>query len=424
MSNRWVTLTIVPQLGGRLMQVRFGDHDYLWVNERLKGQYFPPAVSAAQRTWFNYGGDKIWPMPEGNDDEQHWAGAVGSVLDGGEYSFEVLSQGETCAVRMVSPPDPQVGLTYTREIAIGADSPEIRFNAIMTNVTGHPLRWSAQSVSQYDVTDPKNPAELNRDFWGFTPANPQSAYLNGYHVRTGSASNAAYRVRDGLFTLHYGERSGGEPGGAEQGGEVWIDSPDEWVAVLDGGTGYAMIERFHYDRTAEYPGKATVIFYSTGIPRTPRTTPPADAPPRPPIYYVEAEINSPMILLAPGERYGLRTEWYPTRLGRTLETATYAGAVGEPLTASATPQGLSLAGEFGVFFAGQLVTHFYDRQGLRIGSAPVAGVTPLQPVRLAATVQAPAQTARVSLHLIDPRGVDRGPLGEVMVIPLASPRPR
>jgi hypothetical protein len=44
----------------------------------LKGQYFPPEVSAEQRRWFNYGGDKIWPMPEGSQDEQHWAGAAGT----------------------------------------------------------------------------------------------------------------------------------------------------------------------------------------------------------------------------------------------------------------------------------------------------------------------------------------------------------
>jgi hypothetical protein len=59
MSNSWVKLVIVPQLGGRLMQVTFGEHDFLFVNPQLKGQYFPAEVSAAQKRWFNYGGDKI-----------------------------------------------------------------------------------------------------------------------------------------------------------------------------------------------------------------------------------------------------------------------------------------------------------------------------------------------------------------------------
>jgi len=82
LSNRWLQLIVVPQNGGRLMQVIFGGHPYLFVNPKYEGKYFPPDPSR----WFNYGGDKLWPLPEGNDDEQHWAGGS-DVLDDGPYSF-------------------------------------------------------------------------------------------------------------------------------------------------------------------------------------------------------------------------------------------------------------------------------------------------------------------------------------------------
>ena len=32
LANPWVTLEIVPQIGGRLIQVTFGGHDFLYVN--------------------------------------------------------------------------------------------------------------------------------------------------------------------------------------------------------------------------------------------------------------------------------------------------------------------------------------------------------------------------------------------------------
>ena len=48
--------------------------------------------------------------------------------------------------------------------------------------------------------------------------------------------------------------------------EVWIDSPSGWLAAVDGSTGYTMVERHRVDPTAVYPGKATIIFYSTGEP--------------------------------------------------------------------------------------------------------------------------------------------------------------
>jgi len=82
--NDWVRLAIVPQLGGRLMQVEFGGHRYLFVNPKYKGKYFPPTESGQKREWFNYGGDKLWPLPEGHGEGQ-WPGPFADQLDDGEY---------------------------------------------------------------------------------------------------------------------------------------------------------------------------------------------------------------------------------------------------------------------------------------------------------------------------------------------------
>jgi hypothetical protein len=403
MANTWVKLTIVPQLGGRLMQVTFGDHDYLFVNSQLKGQSFSPEESASQKRWFNYGGDKIWPMPEGSGDEQHWPGAEGAVLDSGAFTLQVLSKGETCSVRLTGPVDPFIGQQYIRDISIGSASPAISFHAVMKNTSGYPQEWSEQSVSQYNTADPSNPAQPNPNFWAFTPVNPQSAYLNSYHVRTGMASSSGYSTRDGLFAVH----------SSQAGGEVWIDSPGEWLAVVDGSTQFAMVERFRYVHGADYPGKATAIVYTTGIGRR-GPQPPAD-PTRPAIHYMEAELNSPLIRLDPGESYAMDTQWLPARMGSELTNVSYAGTVGRSLTVITSPMGLTLAGEFGVFFAGQLEARFYDRQGARLGTTKVQDVTPLEIVSLQQTVPAPSETVRVSLHLIDRSGLDRGPLGETTI---------
>ena len=404
-SNAWVKLVLVPQLGGRLMQVTFNGHDFLYVNDQLKGQVFTPEQSATERRWFNYGGDKIWPMPEGNDDERHWAGAVGQALDTGVFASEVVSQGERCTVRLTGPPDSQIGQQYIRNISIGADSPEISFHAVMKNITGYPQEWSEQSVSQYNAADPGNPAQSNPDFGAFTPAAPQSVYLNGYHVRTGPGSNPSYSVRDGLFTLRW----------MNVGGEVWVDSPGDWLAVVDGSAKYTMVERFRYERNAEYPGKASVIFYTTGAPTANRRPPPADQPRRQQLFYMEAELNSPMVRLEPGETYAMDTKWSPTRMGSEFKAVTYAGVVGQPFAATQSPSGVLLTGAFGVFFPGRIEARCYDGEGLRLGVVPVQDVSPFEGVKLQQTIAAPDKTARVSLHLVDRQGVDRGPLGEAKI---------
>src|ERR1043166_7229706 len=188
-SNRWVQLTFVPQNGGRLMQVNFNGHDYLFVNPKLTGQHTEPN----ENQWVNYGGDKIWLLPEGDDDEQHWRGGS-DVIDAAEFSFRKLSDQKGCGLELTSPPDPRTGVQISRTVRLGPDSPHIAFLANMKNISGHTLEWSMQSVSQYDTGKAEQPRR-NPDIWGFTPANPSSGYLNRYHVRSGVVENPSANIR-------------------------------------------------------------------------------------------------------------------------------------------------------------------------------------------------------------------------------------
>jgi hypothetical protein len=404
LSNRWLQLIVVPQNGGRLMQVNFAGHPYLFVNPKLAGKYMPPT----QGQWFNYGGDKLWLLPEGNNDEQHWVGDS-DLLDDGPFAFRKLSEGKQCEIELTGPADPQTGIQFRRTIHLDADAPRIGFHAFMKNVTGHPVEWSMQSVSQYDTADPSTASRFNHDFWTFTPANQSSSYLNRYHVRFGPAENSAVSVRhDGLFVVHY----------VHMAAELWLDSTAGWLAVVDGNSRYAMVERFQFEENKPYPGKASVIFWTNGpelrltSEGTVSLNADADAGP----YYLEAEINSPMCRLRPGETCELDTEWFPTRAETEFHGVKDAGVVIHPLESIRLENGkIKLSGSFGAFFAGRLVVHFYNEQGWNLGTAGIANVNPTEPVVLDAEVVPPGNAARVSLHLEDENGVDRGSLGEVPV---------
>ncbi len=404
-SNDWVRLTIVPQLGGRLMQVSFGGHDFLFVNPKYKGQYIPPSAAAGR--WINYGGDKIWPLPEGNQDEHHWV-LKSDPLDDGEYRFRIVSQGKRCSVILDGPPDPVTGLQYSREISIGADSPAISFHARMKNIADHPITWSVQSVTQYDLASHTSSNAFNRDFFAFTPVNPHSAYFAGYQVRNGLADDPSFEVKDGLFRLHW----------LYLENEVWLDSPAGWVTVVDGATHFAMVERFTYQQQADYPGKASVIFYKNGASISldgnliPKLT--AGSPDETP-YYMEAELNSPMVSLRPGESYRFDTEWFPTRAGDSFVTVNKAGMVAIPATATKSNKGLLITGTFGVFFPGHVVVQFFDAHGAELGQARVALANPLELLKLSNHVSAPSGTAKISIHILDDDGDDRGMLGEADV---------
>jgi hypothetical protein len=404
--NDWVRLTVVPKLGGRLMQVEFGQHRYLFINPLYKGRYLSP-VDIKEHEWINYGGDKLWPLPEGQG-EGHWPGPTSDVLDDGEYKLSIVTRTNPCALRLEGPADPATGLQYSREISIGNDSPEISFHAVMKNATDRAIRWSMQSVTQYDTSDSQNLLNYNHDFWAFAPVNPQSEYPDGYRVRNGLADDPSYEVHDGMFTLHW----------LYLENEVWLDSNAGWLAVVDNSTKYGIIERFEYLSNQDYPGKASIIFYKNGaalelddkgMPAL-RSNHPDQAP-----YYMEAEIDSPMRLLEPGASYALDTQWFPVRAGKELKTVTAAGIVEHPLSASIQADRVRLSGSFAVFFAGKLSAHVFDAHGAESNVIELESVNPLQAVELNQTIGVSPGADRVAIRLSDERGVDRGSLGETEI---------
>ena len=400
--NRWVHVIIVPKLGGRVMQVRFGDHDYLFVNPKYEGQYIPPAEAAKTNHWINYGGDKLWPLPEGANDGAHWPGPISDVLDDGEYAFRIVTEGAVCRVRLEGTVDAATGLQYSREISIDGSSPKISFHAEMKNGIDHPIRWSMQSVTQYDTADAQDRKRYNHNFWAFAPINRQSAFIDGYYVRAGLADDPSFTVEGGLFDLHW----------LYLENEVWLDSDAGWIGVVDDSSQFGMIEEFHFTRTAEYPGHASVIFYkngaaleldSNGMPQM-RSGDPDHAP-----YYMEAELNSPMVALRPGESYEFDTCWFPVRASRNLKSVGVSGTVESVLSASIENGQLQLSGQFGVFFAGTLSAHLFDQHGAE-RTVALRQVDPLQLLHLTETIAVTSRPVRVDLHVEDADGKDLGTL--------------
>jgi len=404
-SNPWVQLIVVPQNGGRLMQVRFNGHSYLFVNPKLAGKYLLPAPEH----WYNYGGDKLWLLPEGDQDEHHWRGNS-DLLDDGPFSFRNLSDEQGCGIELTGPADPQTGVQFSRSIRLDQDSPRIAFLASMKNVSGHSIEWSMQSVSQYDTADSNDATRPNRDFWAFTAANRSSAYLNRYHVRFGPAENPSTRVRDDdLFSVQY----------THLAAEFWVDTTQGWLAVVDGRARYAMVERFPYQDQKTYPGKASVIIWTNG-PHLKLTgdgvASVSNESDGPPLFYMEAEINSPLCRLRPGEACQLETEWFPTRSDGEFHGVTDAGIVSKPPRAVRLENGkVRLTGSFGVFYPGKLVAHFYTERGSVAGIMPLMDVSPSNLAVLDVELAPQATPARVSLHLEDLNGLDRGALLEIPI---------
>jgi hypothetical protein len=133
-------------------------------------------------------------------------------------------------------------------------------------------------------------------------------------------------------------------------------------------------------------------------------------------FYMEAEINSPMCHLRPGEACQLETDWFPTRADSEFHGVTDAGIMTKTLLGVRLENGkVRMSGSFGVFFPGRLVAHFYDEHGSMTETMPLGAATPTNLVVLDTEIAPRGKPTRVSLHLEDQDGLDRGTLQEVPI---------
>ena len=131
---------------------------------------------------------------------------------------------------------------------------------------------------------------------------------------------------------------------------------------------------------------------------------------------MEAELNSPICHLRPAESCQLETDWFPTRTGSEFHGVTDAGIITSPLRAVSLGNGkIKLTGSFGIFFPGKLVAHFYNEHGSSTGTVSLGDVSPAKLVLLDMETAPSGKPTRISLHLEDQAGLDRGALQEVPI---------
>ena len=104
LQNDCIRLQVVPECGGRVMQYSLGEHDFFWNNDTLINVKPPATGLGPHGQWLNYGGEKLWPAPQGWDNDQQWPGPPDVVLDGGPHTLELVDDtGALKAIRLTSP---------------------------------------------------------------------------------------------------------------------------------------------------------------------------------------------------------------------------------------------------------------------------------------------------------------------------------
>ncbi|HET7841937.1 MAG TPA: DUF4380 domain-containing protein, partial [Terriglobia bacterium] len=410
LSNGLVNLYIAPQLGGRAIQLELGDEHFFFVNKSLAGKVLPENENNLKTGWANYGGDKVWPAPEGWDNDDQWPSIPYYVLDGSTWDAEVMTNNSTeVALRVTSPKDPRSGVQFVRTFHVYAGTTRVKVEELMRNISRRRIRWGIWHLIQNDAADARDPSKPNPELYMYVPLNPRSMFPSGYYNPYGDARHPSYQVLDAgrMLRIHYLYRVG----------KIAADSDAGWYAVENGQKNICLVETFKYFPGEKYPDNASVESWNDGpgiISRGPFDQTLADDPAKTP-YFLESEVLSPFATLDPGEEYEFTVQWSPTRAPNPIHDAVWAAAISEPFSASINGNQAILRGVFGVFLPGTLQATFYSSLGEELSHENLMAVDPRDVVRLEKSVAVPAGAYRVSLRLLNASGENLGFLGNVIL---------
>ena len=421
LTNDFVTVQVVPEIGGRVIQYKLGDHPFLWVNPDLADKKPTASGLDAEGGWLNYGGDKLWPAPQGWDNDEQWPGPPDGVLDGQPHAMEKLpvDQDGRMGVRLTSRDDPRSGIRFSRVIRLDPDGTRVSLEATMTNVDTKPRRWGIWSHIQLDAFNAKRTGH-NPLMNAFCPINPNSHFPKGYDVIFGTKDNPSFQPNydAGMMKINYQYKVG----------KIGMDSHAGWLATVNGETGHAFIQRFVFESDKPYPDGASVEFWHNGIGSikayNKTMTMDSTIDKNPCVF--ESEVLSPYAKLAPGESYTYKYQWQATTIGGDFPIigCNDAGVTCLPLAATWNSGKLQLTGRFGVFAPGRIRVTLYNNAGETISSELMKeSVSPLKPVVLDLTMDAATQPADVVIEWSSRTPGRQGVLGHVKLRPPATAAP-
>ena len=409
LSNGLVELQVLPDIGGRIIQFKLDGKELLWVNPQLAGKLPPSNGLATDGGWFNIGGDKLWPAPQGWNNGQQWPGPPDAVLDGQPYALEQLRGGRgERAIRLTSGKDQRSGIQFSRVVRLFEGSTRVSFEATMKNIDTRPRRWGIWAHTQLDGGKADGSGH-NPLMQAWCPLNPQSKFPTGYDVIFGEKNNPSFQpdAARGLMHVQY----------QYQVGKIGLDSPAGWVATVDGESGAVFVQRFVFEPGKAYPDGSSVEFWLNGVGQIHAynrdmvmSTNPAENP-----YVFESEVLSPFAQLKPGQSYTWCYDWYAANIGGDFPVVdcSETGVVAKPLSAEWTSGQARLKGRFGVFAPGTVRAEFSDARGRRVQAVDLPlKVSPLQPLVLDTAVAAPTKAASVKLVLIGANGKAAGDLAK------------
>lgn len=264
-----IAIGIVPQLGGRIMSLKYRGEEIFFVQDKYRGEVFDFDQLKGDKKEFGFhfwGGDKTWISPE-----RLWVDKIPPLdLDAGNYEFSF----DQNKVTMQSAVCRETGLRITRDIKFGSEN-QVVLTETIKNESSAPLRRGIWNVTQ-----------ILRPFDIYLPTAMENVRLYDDDDFK-NCPIAKYRSKQDEWT----KISCFDEGHFKFGARVEHGKVKALRQIKNATLEFT--KTFSIDPSAEYGHGASVEVYNS------------------PFYnYCEIEVHSPLVTLNPGQSFSQEQEWH------------------------------------------------------------------------------------------------------------------
>jgi hypothetical protein len=365
--NEYITVAIVPEMGGNILQYDFGVDTFLLLEPNTFGRTFDVASgkSPFDGAW-GFGGYETWPTPEG------WPPPPNMTYRKYSYVIETCNS-DSIIILLKSEKETErfPGMKLERKISAFSHSTKVKVENTIINMNTNPVNYGMMNVNYVRV----NHNNLS-DYTNFSvsfPINQASKFGNKGVYFDFNQNSPSYlgQINPGIFSVEYSQIRG----------KVFADVKDGWGSYVDKKDSQAYIRVFDVFEGETYPddGARLEVYVS----------------PNP--NFMAIEVMSPMKKLAAnGGQYTFEDNLFSTKLNNTILKATHAGASTERLAFDSLTN--KITGAFGVFYKGEVRLSYYDINNILLSSEKSLMVYPDTSIFINEIVHLPPKTNYITLE--------------------------
>lgn len=377
-DNGYIQLVIIPEIGGRVMHYGFEGDEYMAINESQMGiNYNPETNKTGPWVSWGYGGYKVWPAPQ-----SVWNWPPPPYLCWGNYSYNVEHASADSVIIYLESEEETVrapGLVFTRRFKAYKNSTLVIVEQGIINNNTTDKNWSVWDVTQAVVSH--NNGNDYTNFSVYFPAN-KSDYLPATY---GNMENSVVQVTNGLSKYSYKSTI--------TNAKIFYYLDNGWTCFTDERDAQSYVKLFDVKAGTHPDDGANFEIYAGN-------------------KYIEIEVLSPIQkITANGGSYSYNENWYAAHVEGTVNDVNHCGIVQNKLSYNDANKNIS--GSYGIFTSGSVKLEYRSSGNELLGSSDPVNVEAAEKYQLNATVELPANTAKIQLICSNLTGENLGILDQL-----------